>query len=102
MKHTKKAFFLMLTIPSLVATSVLASGSFSSSTRSLDDYNQGKAITHKKVTCSSCPFPASKIDKDLAQSIVGKINAGDPVLSSLSSDEQQVVVMYFRKRFELE
>ena len=102
MKHTKKAFFLMLTIPSLVATSVFASGSFSSSAGPLDDYNQGKVIAYKKVTCLSCPFPASKIDKDLAQSIVGKINAGDPILRSLSGDEQQVVVMYFRKRFDLE
>lgn len=85
-----------------MATTVFASGSFSSSTRSLDDYNQGKVIAYKKVTCPSCPFPSSAVDKSLAQSIVGKISMNDTALSSLSSDEQQAVVVYFRKRFELE
>jgi len=104
MKPAKHVFVIGIILQSLMATSVLASGSYGggASTHSLDDYSKGKVVVRNKVVCSSCPFPGSNVDKDFARSVVEKIKAEDSTLSLLSKDEQKSVVVYFRKRFKLE
>jgi hypothetical protein len=104
MKPVKRFFVIGIALQSLIATSVLASGSYGggANTHSLDDYSKGKVVVRNKVVCSSCPFPGSNVNKDFAHDVVEKIKAEDAALSSLSKDEQKSVVVYFRKRFKLE
>ncbi len=104
MKPERCSFVIGVVLQSLMATSVLASGSYGggANTHTLDDYSKGKVVVRNKVICSSCPFPGSNVNKDFALDVVEKIRAEDSTLVSLSKDEQKSVVVYFRKRFKLE
>ena len=82
---------------------VIASGEHDDSDKSSasSEYNKGKTIVHKKITCDSCPMKGAELNKTLAKDIVSKLNKGDKTLGSLEATEVKVVVTYLQERFSL-
>lgn len=60
-------------------------------------YEYGKEIYAVKLGCGQCPFGDKPLDEALAKRIV----VNDEMRTSLTSDEDEAVLIYLRQRFGL-
>ena len=78
---------------------VFASGSESFSQGQNNDtrlYNAGKGVYADKFACSSCPLAGKTLSASVAKEVLG----GTPKVT-LSSDEQDAVAVYLKRRFKI-
>ena len=59
-------------------------------------YNVGKGVYADKFSCGNCPLAGKSLNSDLAKSVLG----GTPKVT-LSSDEQDAVSVYLKRRFKI-
>lgn len=97
----------------LLQSSVLASGSITAggAISLRDAYTQGKALTFKKVACSTCPIERGALDRERAQSLKNSLEARDEAVKPgteddehidvLERDEQELVHYYLTRRYKL-
>ena len=103
-----------LVLMAFTTTSIVASGSIKpgGAISPRDAYVQGKALTHKKLVCASCPITNSELDRDRAISLKNSLEARDEAtkpgtpddehIKVLERDEQEMVHYYLTRRFKLD
>ena len=58
-----------------------------------DAYTQGKALTFKKLVCSSCPIPRGELDRARAQSLKNSLEARDADTKPGTPDDEYIQVL---------
>lgn len=64
-------------------------------------YNLGKAAVYKKLLCSSCPLAGQEVDSAKAAEIIQLLNDNNELAAELSENETEGVVVYLKRRYEL-
>lgn len=74
-------------------------------------YTQGKALTFKKLVCSSCPIQKGELDRMRAMSLKASLEARDEAdkpgtdddehILLLGREEQEMVHYYLTRRYKL-
>ena len=59
-------------------------------------YNAGKGVYADKFACSGCPLAGKPLNAGVAKEVLG----GSPKVA-LSSDEQDAVAVYLKRRFKI-
>ncbi len=75
--------------------SASASGSLSAGggVSARDAYTQGKALTFKKLVCSSCPIQRGELNKERAQSLKNSLEARDAATKPGTPDDEHIQVL---------
>lgn len=97
----------------LLQTSISASGSIKpgGAINPRDAYTQGKALTFRKLVCSSCPISKNELDRERAVSLKDSLEARDEEekpgtpddqhIKVLERNEQELVHYYLKRRYKL-
>ena len=83
----------------VMSGATFASGSESFSQGQNNDtrlYNAGKGVYADKFACSGCPLAGKTLSASVAREVLG----GTPKVA-LSSDEQDAVAVYLKRRFKI-
>ncbi len=111
--NTCKWIVLTAVIALCQSSIVLASGSIKpgGAISPRDAYVQGKALTHQKLVCSSCPIAQNELNRERAMSLKNSLEARDEAtkpgtaddehIKVLGRDEQEMVHYYLKRRFKL-
>ncbi|GAA6154303.1 hypothetical protein NBRC116587_37260 [Pseudoteredinibacter isoporae] len=87
---------------SVLAVSANASGSFGpAGFGPKDQYNLGKVVYHKKVSCSSCPSPSKGLNKSSASELIDSLKSSSRQNAYLKSKEKKAVIYYLKKRYKI-
>ena len=86
---------MLAAIGVLATTAVSASGSLSAGRgiNARDAYTKGKALTFKKLVCSSCPLQKSELDRARAQSLKNSLEARDAAVKPGTPDDENIQVL---------
>jgi len=95
---------IALVIGLAVATSVLASGSYSISggDQANQSYNLGKSAFYRKLACSSCPLAGQDIDQAKAAEVMAQLGQANEWAQQLSATERDAAVVYLKRRYKLD
>jgi hypothetical protein len=99
MKFSKKSALITAAIISALSSTAFASGSEGFSSAQNNDtrmYNAGKGVYADKFSCSSCPLAGKSLNASVAKEVLG----GTPKVQ-LSTDEQDAVMVYLKRRFKI-
>ena len=99
MVFSKKLAFVLGLVTASLSGAALASGSESFSQGQNNDtrlYNAGKGVYADKFACSGCPLAGKPLNASVAKEVLG----GTPKVV-LSSDEQDAVAVYLKRRFKI-
>jgi hypothetical protein len=99
MKLSQQSFSISVALTAALTSSAFASGSEGFSSGQSNDtrlYNAGKSVFSEKFACSSCPLAGKPLDATLAKEVLN----GTPKVQ-LSSDEQDAVMVYLKRRFKI-
>ena len=92
----KMTIMLMLVAMAvLVPATASASGSIAAGRgiNPRDAYTQGKALTFKKLVCSSCPLQKGDLDRARAQSLKNSLEARDAAEKPGTPDDAHIQVL---------
>ncbi|MFA5982388.1 MAG: hypothetical protein WC782_00050 [Methylococcaceae bacterium] len=97
---------LKILISALLLSSIspcYASGSYSTGGGggAEEAYNLGKAAVYKKLLCSSCPLAGQEVDAVKATEILQQLNGNKELTAKLSDNETEGVMVYLKRRYEL-
>lgn len=93
-----KKIIMMLVLVSmgvLVPATVSASGSIAAGRgiNPRDAYTRGKALTFKKLVCSSCPLQKGELNRARAQSLKTSLEARDAAEKPGTPDDEHIQVL---------
>ena len=99
MVFSKKYALAIGALAVAISGAAFASGSESFSQGQNNDtrlYNAGKGVYADKFACNSCPLAGKTLSAGVAKEVLG----GTPKVA-LSSDEQDAVAVYLKRRFKI-
>ena len=99
MVFSKKYALAIGALAGAMSGAAFASGSESFSQGQNNDtrlYNAGKGVYADKFACSGCPLAGKPLSASVAKEVLG----GSPKVA-LSSDEQDAVAVYLKRRFKI-
>jgi hypothetical protein len=99
MKFSKKSVLVIAAIATAMSSAAFASGSEGFSSAQNNDtrlYNAGKGVYADKFSCSTCPLAGKSLNASVAKEVLG----GTPKVQ-LSTDEQDAVMVYLKRRFKI-
>ena len=89
------AVMTIVAVSAVTPAAALASGSIAAG-RGISPraaYTQGKALTYKKLVCSSCPLQKGELDRDRALSLKNSLEARDDAEKPGTADDQHIQVL---------
>ena len=96
---SKKIAIALGMVTAAMSGAAFASGSEGFSQGQNNDtrlYNAGKGVYADKFACSGCPLAGKPLNAGVAKEVLG----GSPKVA-LSSDEQDAVAVYLKRRFKI-
>jgi len=99
----KLALVLTVLMSSSYVMTANASGSFNHSSRSSLqlNFNAGKSVFYRKVSCDKCPLPSKKLDKSSAGEVIQLLETRKDLMTLLSRKERKSAVFYLKTRYKL-